>query len=284
MRSFSGGSREQSQGDALGYDVGRRWRPGCGLTSSGLFMTLKRRTTNEERRTGGLPAAFTLIEVLVAMTVLSVMVLMVANIFQSSSAAWNIGTQKADMNTAARAALDFMARELACAVAGPIETVAVGANSALKFNLVNGNDVRFVSLLGEPGGTSRALQLSLFRYQNNILQYYRETDAFNPYVDSLDWRGGAMLITNVVSLQISAFTNEYGLDNGLFTENFDSSTPGNLDQLPLCVDIALEMLSDDDMLRFNQLSGIPQTEFKNRNAKLYSTRIYFPNRVGYGGH
>ncbi|MDP2663020.1 MAG: prepilin-type N-terminal cleavage/methylation domain-containing protein, partial [Dehalococcoidia bacterium] len=59
-----------------------------------------------------LQPAFTLIEVLVAMTVLAVMVLMAANIFQSSSASWNIGTQKADMNTSARAALDFMAREL----------------------------------------------------------------------------------------------------------------------------------------------------------------------------
>ena len=234
-------------------------------------------------KAGRLAAGFTLIEVLVAMTVLAVMVLMVANIFQSSSASWNIGTQKADMNTAARAALDFMVRELASAVAGPIETVAVGAHPEIVFDLRNGNDVRFVSLAGEPGGTARALQASLFRYQNNILEYYRETGAFNPYTENPDWHGAHLLITNVLDLQISAYTNEYGLTNGLFAKIFDSSAPENFHQLPICVDIALVMLSDDDMRRYNQLSGADQTEFSARNSKLYSTRIYFPNRVGYGG-
>lgn len=237
-------------------------------------MYFKRRTTNDERRTGGLPAAFTLIEVLVAMTVLSVMVLMVANIFQSSSASWNIGTQKADMNTAARAALDFMARELASAVAGPIETVAAGANSAIVFDLQNGNDIRFVSLLGEPGGDKRALQASLFRYQDNILQYHRETSSFNPYINSPGWSGGAMLITNVLDLQISAFANESDLNGGAGTGAYNSNS------LPLCLDIALEMLSDDDMRKYIATGNDP--DFRARNAKIYSTRVYFPNRVGYG--
>jgi len=86
-----------------------------------------------------------------------------------------------------------------------------------------------------------------------------------------------MLITNVLSLQFYVYTNEYALTNG----NYDVNN--TYDELPICVDIALEMLSDDDMQRYNQLSGdiSAQTNFVARNSKLYSTRVYFPNRVGY---
>src|ERR1035437_3904154 len=134
-------------------------------------MILKRRTKNDERRTGGLRAAFTLIEVLVAMTVLAVMVLMAANIFQSSSAAWNIGTQKADMNTAARAALDYMARELASAVAGPVEAVNPPA-LPISFQVINGNDLLFVSLVGDVNN-GRALRNGAFYHNisDNQLMY-----------------------------------------------------------------------------------------------------------------
>lgn len=230
----------------------------------------------------GLRPGFTLIEVLVAMTVLAVMVLLVANIFQQSSAAWNIGTQKADMNTAARAALDYMARELACAVAGPIEK-AVGSGPSLasiKFELNNGGELFFVTLAGDVEN-GRALQGASFYLTNNQLMYARQTASFNPYNDSPNKSGAGMLVSNVLDLQISAFTNEYGLVNGLFTADFDSSVPANSDQLPLCVDIALEMLSGDDMQRYIAAGSDPV--FRARNAKLYSTRVYFPNRVGYGG-
>jgi len=247
-------------------------------------MILERRTTNDERRTGGLPAAFTLIEVLVAMTVLAILVLMAANIFQSSSASWNIGTQKADMNTAARAALDFMARELQSAVAGPIETVAVGANPSLDFNLFSRNEIRFVSLLGEPGNGSRALNASLFRWKDNILQYHRETASFNPYTQVPGWSSGTMLITNVLSLNFYVYRNEADLIAGVYIPDIGVTPIEILPELPICVDIALEMLSDDDMQRYNQLTVLAdKTAFSKRNAKLYSTRIYFPNRKGYGG-
>jgi len=241
------------------------------------------RLTLHAPRVSDAPRAFTLIEVLVAMTVLSIMVLMVANIFQSSSASWNIGTQKADMNTSARAALDFMVRELESAVAGPIETVAAGANSEIVFNLQNGNDLLFVSLVGDVND-SQALRNGAFYHivASNQLMYAHQTA--NPYTTTPSHSGAGMLVANVLSLYIIAFTNEYGLENGLFTENFNSSLDVNNRQLPICVDIALTMLSDDDMQRYNQLSVLAdKTAFSDRNSKLYSTRVYFQNRVGYGG-
>ena len=223
---------------------------------------------------GGLRAAFTLIEVLVAMTVLSIMVLMAANIFQSSSAAWNIGTQKADMNTAARAALDYMVRELAGAVAGPIE--AANPPAPISFEVFAGNDLLFRSLVGDVNN-GRALRNGAFYHNNNQLMYAHQLA--NPYDPSTppSHSGAGMLITNVLSIQFYVYTNETDLLSG----NYINTYPKTLTKLPICVDIALEMLSNDDMRRYNQLSGGDQTDFSDRNSKVYSTRVYFPNRNGY---
>ncbi len=176
-------------------------------------MILERRTKNDERRTGGLPAAFTLIEVLVAMTVLSVMVLMAANIFQSSSASWNIGTQKADMNTAARAALDYMARELACAVAGPIDKVGSAGADYLTLYQKDINNLRFLTLIDTPGPDNggkihRALQGVYFWNASQCLKYFHTTNALdcyaNPnwYLTPLNPSGAVVddVITNVLNL------------------------------------------------------------------------------------
>ncbi|MFA5343624.1 MAG: prepilin-type N-terminal cleavage/methylation domain-containing protein [Kiritimatiellia bacterium] len=256
------------------------------LASWEYIMTLERRTTNGERRTGGHPAAFTLIEVLVAMTVLAVMVLMVANIFQSSSAAWNIGTQKSDMNTAARAALDFMARELQSAVAGPVEKSGSGEAQYLTFHQKDINYLCFLALTDMPGPDKdgkihRALQGVYFWNDNQCLKYTHETDSLDCYTKE-DWYlpypsgfNNYDVITNVLDLRFYVYTNETDLADGKYI----LSCPAILNELPLCVDIALELLSDDDMQKYNAMSQ--DQAFKARNAKLYSTRVYFPNRVGY---
>ncbi|MBU1856929.1 MAG: prepilin-type N-terminal cleavage/methylation domain-containing protein [Verrucomicrobia bacterium] len=239
----------------------------------------------EDASQGRLSSGFTLIEVLVAMTVLSVMVLMVANIFQSSSASWNIGTQKADMNTAARAALDFMARELQSAVAGPIEAVNPPALSDLQFELKNaGKEIRFYSLSGDPDSSSgtRAVRGILFLHDPYQLKSQRRTGVsspFNPYSDALSFSGSQILITNVWMFQALAYASMDDLVNGFSTDSYQSN------MLPICMDMAIVMLSDDDMMRATALSSDPteQDNFVARNSKLYSTRVYFPNRVGYGG-
>ena len=229
-------------------------------------------------------SGFTLIEVLVAMTVLSIMVLMVANIFQSSSVAWNIGTQKADMNTAARAALDFMVRELACAVAGPVDSASLATPIIIPFILSDGGTkVMFVALSGNPAN-GRALRGHCFQYDDveKTLKYkcFTNNDVYNnPFLAS-SGSGLQLLITNVLSLNMYAYTNASDLAPG----GANPVVAFDVDSLPVCLDIAIEMLSGDDMLRYNKLSGSDQTDFSDRNSKVYSTRVSFPNRQGYGTH
>jgi len=54
--------------------------------------------------------------------------------------------------------------------------------------------------------------------------------------------------------------------------------------LPACLDVAIIMLSDDDMRRYWDMKNhnVSTTNFVDRNSKVYSTRVSFPNRQGYG--
>ena len=209
------------------------------------------------------------------MMVLTVMILMAANIFQSSSAAWNIGTQKASMNTAARAALDYMARELVCAVAGEVQSAALATPASISFALTDGKDVTFVALSGDPDKVlnRRALRGMRFYYDpaSYTLKHERCTESFDPYAGPPGVGSVQVMIENVLSLTMRAYADESAL-NGTGTDTWPAGS------LPLCLDIAIEMLSEDDMARKDAgASG----DFENRNAKVYSTRVYFPNRVGY---
>jgi len=250
----------------------------CGLLSSTAHSLRPTVLSRPQSTAYSLQSGFTLIEVLVAMTVLAVMVLMVANIFQSSSASWNIGTQKADMNTAARAALDFMARELASAVAGPIEAANPPAATAIPFVLTGGTSIQFIALSGDPVN-GRALRGNCFQHDDGkrTLKYDRftPTDVYaNPFTSG---NGLQLFVTNVWSLTMYAFSGESELKGGVGTLNYNSNS------LPLCLDVAVEMLSDDDMGRALTFApnSQPQKDYVARNAKLYSTRVYFPNRKGY---
>ncbi|MFH1524627.1 MAG: prepilin-type N-terminal cleavage/methylation domain-containing protein [Chloroflexota bacterium] len=232
-------------------------------------------------------AGFTLIEVLVAMMVLSILVLMVANIFQSSSESWNIGTQKADMNTAARAALDYMARELQSAVAGPIEKAGSAGAQYLTFRQEKIDDIRFLTLANDPNASEneRAVRGVFFyldpaEYSLRAGRKVNTATVLDCYASPSTWdnaKVGNLLITNAASLSFYVYENEVALHNGDFINTY----PAILNELPFCMDIALEMLSDDDMQRY--IATGKDSNFKARNAKVYTTRVYFPNRKGYGG-
>lgn len=69
---------------------------------------------NPESRGG-----FSLIEILVATTILVILVLVMSSIFHQSSVAWDGGVRKTENNLMARALLGFMSRELSQAVMDP---------------------------------------------------------------------------------------------------------------------------------------------------------------------
>ncbi|MBQ9694697.1 MAG: prepilin-type N-terminal cleavage/methylation domain-containing protein [Kiritimatiellae bacterium] len=69
-----------------------------------------------KRRTSCRNGGFSLIEVLVAMTILSVIVLIVAGIFQQTGLAWSLGLRRADEQSMIRAVAGSLTRDLSMMV------------------------------------------------------------------------------------------------------------------------------------------------------------------------
>lgn len=70
----------------------------------------------QKARVQTLKRGFSLIEVLVAMTILSVIVLIVANIFQQTGLAWSLGLRRADEQSMIRAVAGSLTRDLSMIV------------------------------------------------------------------------------------------------------------------------------------------------------------------------
>lgn len=240
------------------------------ILSSGKTAPLARRAKSN---------AFTLLEVILAMTLVTMIVLMIANMFQEVSFSWTIGTQSAEMNTAGRAAVDFIAQELSQAVAGPIEANDP-PDHAIRFQLLNGNELLFVTLAGDPQGdpqSGRALRSALFKHEDDkqIIKYGRHPESFNPYKDDPKWDSAQaqMLVANVVDLQFYAYASVEDLKKNNFT-----LPPYDLEQLPVAVDVYLTVLGNEDALKAANLGRPEREKFVARNARRYTSRAYFNNR------
>ncbi len=222
-------------------------------------------------------AGFTLIEIMVALVVLSLLIVLVGNIFQQVSDSWNVGTESSEANTAARAALTFVAQELSQAVVGPVKYAPglLSSGKDLELDLKQG-ELRFVALTGEPvqGNTRPALRGTTFKFENNSLKYCRDTTSFDPYRGVPTWDGSARtLITNVVDFQVYVYPNQASFASvpdasGTFTN-----------ELPAAVDLYLEILSEGDMRRWRATGS--RDDFLDKHVQNYSTRVYFFNRKGY---
>ena len=94
-------------------------------------------------------AAFTLLELLVAMGILVIIVLIVARIFAQASAAWSTGARLSEVNMTGRAVADFVARDLSQAV--------VSTNLGYTFNPISGSagSASFY-IIGDATNTTRA--------------------------------------------------------------------------------------------------------------------------------
>jgi len=225
-------------------------------------------------------SGFSLIEVLVSMTVLIVIIVMVTNMFRNASEAWDMGTQRAEMNTSARAAIEYIARELSCAMAGSMPDAAGSIRTLKEFKLVNVNDV-FGNLQVESlnftalSGDNQALRGIRFRYADHTIEADFVTNNFQPYAVNwpVAWNPN-LLITNVWRFAVNVFSNESQMAAGAIGWNYDSSFNSN--SLPAAVDISIEMLGAKDMARAQGM-GDP-TGFVMTNSRVYTTRVCFPNR------
>lgn len=135
-------------------------------------------------------AAFTLIEVLAATTVLMIIVLVVGRLFRDSTAVWTLGTRSAQDNMMARAAMDFIAREMAQAVADSNLSVRLNSYDKKVFSKPTfdpwwedwyNDRIYFVTLANDPdSGAPRAVREVIY-FVTNMTEVVGGTTVQMPY-------------------------------------------------------------------------------------------------------
>lgn len=243
------------------------------------------------RRTRKSSAGFSLIEVLAALTILAVIIIMLGQLFSDSSAAYRAGTGRADMDGAARGALDFMAREIGALQADSVLTMSVVTTNLLGRAM---DVIRFVSLSNDPevrGSTPyrEGMQISYvpLAYTNNANRVFlgrwgieRENAASYTCYRDTNWHAAAfagqqtawanVLAENIAQFKVYVFTRAGSYVGAPYVS--DPARP------PLWVDLYLELLSEEHAVQASLLTGTDRENFLRQKARRYTQRVYLHNR------
>lgn len=254
------------------------------------------------RRARHSPGAFSLIELLASIAILTIIVSALASIFTDSSATWRLGNKKVESNITGRSAIELMARELSGAaffgVSNPIapslelwsdKDVFIGSGGPESDRLA------FMTLEHTPQTPSSFLQRDfkqvLYRVTTNSLKpgtytlvshflRSRNDSDFDAITNAFWWGNfinKAMTPDNsgVIAENVRNFEVFVANSNGEVIANYNSYSNGP----PLYVDLYLEVLAEEDAQKAALLP--PNDPFTIKATRRYQTRVYFNNRMGY---
>jgi hypothetical protein len=143
-----------------------------------------------------------LVEVLVAMVILMVIVLMMANLMRHTASAWEVGMLNVGVSMEGRAALDLMAREISAGLMD--ETLSEGSITD------GGSSVSFY-LLGDPdveNGT-RAARLVTYNFAGTTLNREEKPLSVDTYPTSGAGDGPVPLLSEVTEFDVEAPSGSY---------------------------------------------------------------------------
>lgn len=253
-------------------------------------------TTAVDRRARA--AAFSLIEVLSAMAILSIIILMVARLFADSTQSWKLGTRRVEQDFNARASLELIGRQLTMAMVDTVLTMRVksgpnclyGTPSDIvtfasfdqRAEIRNRQPYRDVqqtryALYAPP--TNPPIGYLLLRYvtQNESLSVYRcyEKRNWTSVFDAYPPEYANVLAEHVARFNVYVYVPDAS-GNPVRKNNYDSQT----DPPPLWIDVVLFLLDEDDAIRAANLSGTARENYLNRNVRRYVHRAFPHNWPG----
>ncbi|MCX7819021.1 MAG: prepilin-type N-terminal cleavage/methylation domain-containing protein [Kiritimatiellae bacterium] len=246
-------------------------------------------------------AGFSLIEVLSAMAILSIIVLMAARLFNDSVQMWKIGSRRVEQDINARASLELIGRQLTMAMVDPVLQMRV-ANGAQDLYGNLSHTVTFASFdhraenkwfqslnASRPYRDIQQTRYALFRPATNppigflLLRVVTEDESwttFRAYSDPAWAETFTVGITNVMAEHVARF-NIYTYLPGpggqpVRRDSYDS----RYDPPPLWFDIVLYLLDEDDAIKAANLTGGTRNNFLDRNVRRYVHRAYPHNVPG----
>jgi prepilin-type N-terminal cleavage/methylation domain-containing protein len=246
---------------------------------------------------------FSLVEVLAAMTILAVIVLMLNRIFADASRAWLQGTRTAELNSTARALMDYFTRDLVSAVFDP----PAGAAAARRYDLgvkaggtalgAPWSELFFLSAGVVPTNSSGQGQICEVRYglapmpgAANRFQLVRSQQvgglalAFNQASATAWFDGADAAALRSAANQALVIDNVRNFRAVFIDESGAAGATGSTRASRLVyLDLFFELMDSETARRVDDLwasNPTLATRIINERARRYYTRIEFPNRNG----
>lgn len=240
--------------------------------------------------------AFTLIELLASMAVLSVLVLAVGKIFNETTKAYQSAKRNVDINTEANAALKLMNKELSQAIFDKQTNNYLSLNTHRNKGAINYTDAVFF-VTGAYDYTGDKFEKKYIGYtlvDNELRRYVRNlpsNNETNPTADTAYYSDKTWYLTSAdgqqaITTNVFSFRIDYCTDpvNATYVSGDANTQDNNLSYL----NIYFEILDSENMKIVSNLReiGTPGAlqraqEIAAANTKRYTKRIYFNNYDGY---
>ncbi len=243
--------------------------------------------------------AFTLIELLASLALLSIIVLLLGKVFGNSSRIWKLGNKKVESNISGRVAMEMITRDLSMALIGGVSNAPTLRLQSDKDSFLGGKPesdrLGFVTLnqiaITTNSFNERDFKQVLYRIipdpartgRYSLISHYlrsRDNDDFDSVTNLTwwtDWMTHNLTEANsgVIAENVRNFEVFVADSNGVVYSDYDSSVRG----IPLYVDLYLEVLGDEDAERASIRGGLDPLVV--RATRRYQTRVYLNNRQGY---
>lgn len=241
-------------------------------------------------------AAFSVLELLVAMAVLSVLIVLMMNMVDSATKLWRQTENSVDAYREARAAMTVMARDLQYAVVGTnygwirfnvnsgAATTNYGSNvfflTSLPLNAQKSDSKSDICEVGYFLGLDRTAastnrSLNLYRYFRSSDQTFSNLSNSNPFSSvAIGATGEELLARNIVAMKITPVSTN---SSGQWDTTYNPTKEAPLPQL---VEISLTAINQDLAKKLNGTSDWTETNspLMKQAIQTFTTRVFLQNK------
>jgi len=254
--------------------------------------------------------AFTLVELLVAMAILAIIILMMAQIFTESTRAFDMGIALADQNLKGRMILDFMAREISQAVADGTLAFKLDSEDIKLFGggVEDGDKLQFVALSNyiDEGGERQTQEIiywveemkddngdilpGRYRlrrwYKRDALTCYNKPSPNKWWADEPNFDRQIQandLAENIAGFQVWCYAGPdteamYSFDStklvSIMKKGTTTKVGETINELPMWIEISLMMFDEDDAEMAANMYDFGKSDEAVRNFAMKNARRY----------